>query len=589
MKKSINLLFFLFAGVLLAQETSQAKDSVKTEVINVVTSFAPKITDAFKIKKKPVIELSQKVEKKALDYKIISVPVASTFVPKSGTLKPINLGKRERLFDNYFSLGFGNNFNPYLETYFHKTHDYDSEYKVNLRFNLNLNPVDTELSSTFYEADANLFYKHIGRYFDWKVGFDAERNQFNWYGLPANIIFQENVINYIDPKQLYKNYKVYGGLEFEESYIKNSNIALGYFSDDYSNDEVSAEFDIAFAFPTGRFGINSEDLNIDVGAEYLAGGFNNIKNPITSEITSTSYGFLNAYLHPYYEFNLYNFDVRIGAKGYFTLDTENSINEFLPYPDVNISYPIIKQHANLYVGAIGDLINNSYQNFANLNPYVAPNLLVTQTNQVYNAFAGLKGIVNRNINYNVKASFSDEKNKPLFLINQSESNGLLTGLINSAPFNNYEFGNSFSVVYDDIKTLTFAGEAEYDYSKQLSLGVNFAYNLYTLTNQDEAWGLPQINGDIFGVYKKEKWYAGANIYYVGNRKGQLYLDDETIIYDIPNYVDINLNGGYHFDALFSAFLKVNNALNSSYQRHQNFNTQGIQVMAGIIWKFDSFF
>jgi len=150
------------------------------------------------------------------------------------------------------------------------------------------------------------------------------------------------------------------------------------------------------------------------------------------------------------------------------------------------------------------------------------------------------------------------------------------------------------VVYDDVQTVSFVAEVEYDFSKQLSLGLNASFNNYSVTNQDEAWLLPQLKGDLFGVYKTDKWYAGANIYFVGDRKGLNYdysdIDNINIITeDLKSYVDINVNGGYHFNPIFSAFLKVNNITNTNYQSFNNFNAQGIQVLGGIIWKFDSFF
>ena len=37
-------------------QTNKAKDTIKTEVINVVTSYTPTISDAFKIKKNPKIK-----------------------------------------------------------------------------------------------------------------------------------------------------------------------------------------------------------------------------------------------------------------------------------------------------------------------------------------------------------------------------------------------------------------------------------------------------------------------------------------------------------------------------------------------------
>ena len=90
------------------------KDSI-VEVVNVVTSYTPTISDAFKVKKNPSIVISRNTKKKKLNYSILSAPVASTFVPKSGVVKGIDVGKKERRFDNYLALGFGNFSTPFLE------------------------------------------------------------------------------------------------------------------------------------------------------------------------------------------------------------------------------------------------------------------------------------------------------------------------------------------------------------------------------------------------------------------------------------------------------------------------------------------
>ena len=188
MKKITLLLSLLFMSYIIqAQDdpiVKKANDSIRTEVVNVVTSYAPKVTDAFKIKRKPIITLSKNVEKKALDYQIKSVPVASTFIPKSGTLKPIKVGKRELLFDNYLAVGFGNNLTPYAEGYIHKNIRFESEYSAYAKFTSSSDPVaNTELDNGYYDVDVDLFYKKIGYYFDWKAGFIGQRDKYNWYML----------------------------------------------------------------------------------------------------------------------------------------------------------------------------------------------------------------------------------------------------------------------------------------------------------------------------------------------------------------------------------------------------------------------
>ena len=95
---------------------------------------------------------------------------------------------------------------------------------------------------------------------------------------------------------------------------------------------------------------------------------------------------------------------------------------------------------------------------------------------------------------------------------------------------------------------------------------------------------------ISAKYTTNKWFATTNIFYVGERKDVLYssVSPSSLggVQTLNSFVDVNLNGGYHFNDKFSAFLKVNNVLNTDYQRFANFNVQGFQVLGGITYKFD---
>lgn len=591
MKKYSILIFIAFVGQqIIAQnkpKNNKAKDSIKTEVIEVITTYAPKVTDAYKIKKKPIIKLSDNVKRKALNYGIKSIPVASTYKPKSGVLKGIDIGDRERLFDNYISLGFGNNTTPFVEGYFHNNSAFEYEYGGKLKFIASSDPVvNTPLSSSYYNASVDLFLKQEMRYFDWKLGFNAFRNKYNWYGLPSNIDFSEAALSNIEDSQTYKYYAINGEIDLPDSSLEKIEGSIGYFADSFESDEINADLKGTFSFPLGRFGLNLDDLELGTSINYLAGGFNRSY----SALDKIDYSFAVAGIHPTYLFRAYNFDIKLGAKAYFSLDIENSGNQFFAYPDIEINYPIIPKFANIYVGATGDLQTNSYRSLSNSNPYISPTATIIQTNNVVNGFGGLRGILSGDLNYDLRAGLSITNNMPLFIVNPSKSNGLSTTDTNGFTLKEYEFGNSFNIVYDNIRTINFSGEINYDYSRHLNLGMNVSFNSYNLDTQDHAWNLPELKADIFANYKEKKWYAAANLYFVGNRKGALY-NAGTIdsIIDLSSYIDINLNGGYHINDLFSVFLRANNIANNNYQTFTNFNAQGIQVIGGIIWKFDSFF
>ncbi|WGH75319.1 hypothetical protein P8625_14780 [Tenacibaculum tangerinum] len=593
MKKHLSLLVLFVAVFTNAQNknaTSKAKDTIiKTEVVNVVTSYVPKITDAFKIKQKPIIEHTKETQKKALEYQIFSVPVASTFIPKSGAMKKIDLGKRERLYPNYVSIGFGNTISPMVEAYVRRNESYDSELGVYLSFLGSLDPVEnTALSSTFYNIDLNLFYTQQERYFQWTVGLDAEKDKYNWYGLPENITFTDATVSAIEEAQSYNHFKVFGNIKPDDSFLEEANGVVSFFSDSFESAEFLVDGNAQFRFPLDNLYRELNDIYLNTTLNYIGGSFAYAYDAITP----VDYKFITFGVHPTYKFNVQDLAIQLGAKSYFSMDAENSENNFFIYPNVEVSYPIVKELANIFIGASGDLTTNMYQSFTDDIPYLSPTLDMRQTHKKYDAFAGIRGKLNHQFSYNFKASYADTENHPFFVLNQSKSDGTNIAGTNGFTFYGYEYGNSFKVVYDDIQLITFFGEVAFDGIKNLTVGANAQFNKFTLTNELEPWNVPKIKGEVFATYKTTKWYAGTNLYFVGNRKARIYdtlLTDTYTTTDLKSYFDVNFNGGYHFDDSFSVFLNLNNVLNNSYQRFNNFNVQGFQAMGGLTWKFDSLF
>ena len=199
----------------------------------------------------------------------------------------------------------------------------------------------------------------------------------------------------------------------------------------------------------------------------------------------------------------------------------------------------------------------------------------------YNGFVGAKGQLSSNVSYNFKANFRNEKNKPLFVQNYSKTDG------NLAVENGYEAGNSFNLIYDNVKTLAISGELNIDLSKEFKFGGTVEFNNYTTTTQDEAWNLPTVKSALYADYNNNSWYGGVNLYYVGKR-----YDFSTPFgglgekVELGSYVDLNLKGGYVFTDRLTAFAKANNVLSNNYERFKNFDAQGIQVLLGITYKFD---
>ena len=100
--------------------------------------------------------------------------------------------------------------------------------------------------------------------------------------------------------------------------------------------------------------------------------------------------------------------LELGAGLFYGLDSENSGNKFYIYPKVNASYKLVGDLMIFYTGVNGGLEQNSYADFVNDNPFLSPTLNMRPTNNQYTVFAGLKGKLANNINYNVTGSYLNE-------------------------------------------------------------------------------------------------------------------------------------------------------------------------------------
>ena len=66
----------VFTTICVAQERDQKKDTLDTQVVNVVKPYSPKISDAFKIKELPTINDEETTSRKEIRYNIFLVQVS---------------------------------------------------------------------------------------------------------------------------------------------------------------------------------------------------------------------------------------------------------------------------------------------------------------------------------------------------------------------------------------------------------------------------------------------------------------------------------------------------------------------------------
>ena len=209
--------------------------------------------------------------------------------------------------------------------------------------------------------------------------------------------------------------------------------------------------------------------------------------------------------------------------------------------------------------------------------------MIAPTNEQYDAFLGLKGKASNSVGYNLRVSYGSQENQPLFQANTYK------GM--SANFEGYENGNSFGVLYDDIKTLEVFGELKVELSDNFSLGLNGSFYQYDLNNQAQAWNLPDFRASLYSNFNiTEQIYAGVSFFFVGERI-DLFTNNTTpllppVEMTLESYFDLNAHVGYRVNDRFNIFLNGSNLIGNNYQKWMNFPVQGIQGLLGATYKFD---
>ncbi len=573
-KLFIVTIFIITTTSIFSQETK--KDTLRTEEITVVKPYTPTISDAFKVRTNPSTEEASTYKKENVSYSIFSIPVASTFTPSKGKVKGLKRAPRERLYQNYVSGGFGNFSSPIFEGYVHTNSTRYNDFGVFINHHSSQGGIkDLLLDDSFSNTRIDGYYKQFDRDFNWQVNAGLQRDRYNYYGLPSNVVFDDAVINNINEKQVFKNIYVGGKINFEDSFFQGATAEITNFTDDFDSNEVRL-----LVKPKLEFPISTELINAEFLVDLTAGKFN--QNYLT--LDDLKYSFLNLGFNPNFEVLRENLTVNLGAKLYYSSDLETKNTNFYAYPNVTASYKLIDEVLTIVAGVTGDLVQNTYREFTNQNPYVSPTLNILQTDKQYNAFVGAKGKLASNIGYNFKVSHTNERNKPFFIQNQTKTDGTL-----DVAFA-YEAGNSFNVIYDDTKTLRFLGEITIDASKEFNFDATVEYANYTTNTLLEAWNLPTMTATITANYQNKKWLAGAKLFYRGTTKDLVIpyglLPENGSIVKNESYLDLNLNGAYVFTNRLTAFAKINNALGNKYHTFVNYQVQTLQILAGITYKFD---
>ncbi len=233
----------------------------------------------------------------------------------------------------------------------------------------------------------------------------------------------------------------------------------------------------------------------------------------------------------------------------------------------NVYGEVQLQHNVLMIqgGWIGRYIPNSFRTLSAENPYMKDPTFLNNTKEVQ-YYGGIKATVGKHFNFNAKAAFITYNDLPLFINDAGD-------------------GKSFAVVNESkLDNLQIHGDMNFISQDKFTVTAGLDLNTYTgLHDNAKAWHLfpLKLNGSL-------RWNAFKQVLFKGDLlafSGAKALMSDGSIRNLKGGTDISAGAEFKINKRFSAWLDLNNILNSKYERWNNYPVYGLQVIGGILIHF----
>lgn len=517
------------------------KDTSKPDVVVLYAAFKPTLRNAAKINfsaATPVIDTL----KEALSYVVPAQNLFFSYQPVP--IKPLALFVDSTYTwsnNGYAKVGYGGYSTPYIETGWSFGDGKNNVTSINaIHTSSKGNLPFQQFSKTNLDILGN--YTNANNH-EWMGKFNFNTtNQFLYGYQPTTLVFNKDILQQqftniaIDADYSRKTVNDFG-ISYKPS------LGFNYFFDSKQANEFTAKLQVPV---TKKFNDQlALKLNLLADITSYKSNLVNVSNNLFSLNTTVQY-------------TANNFTLNAGI-----LPTWNN-SEVKLLPNFTAEAKINGEKFIAEAGWIGYFQKNTYQSLGSTNPWLAQptNLFNTKISEQY---AGIKGSVGNHLTYNGRVSFLSMNNMPLFV-------------------NDLGDGKTFLILPDsNLQALKIHGEIGYSIQEKFSFiaGINFFQ--FTKSNFDKPFGLLplELTGSL-------KWKLLKD----------LHLKSNVFIWDGVNYRNkllqsqklsaaIDFNAGIEYSIMnkLNLWLQFNNLLNSRYQRWNQYEVLGLNVIAGVVYSF----
>ncbi len=552
MKQKIFYILLLSISIMSAQKV---KDSVKTEVVEVKRSFDPKVQDAYKLNIDP--EINALPEKKIpVDFHIQSVPVASTFQPEKGQMAGFKPGSLvEKVYKSYAAFGVGNYTQIQADAFLY--HLVSDNLGAGMKFS-HYSSQGGQDGTITYQPFYNTNIAAV---------FDYQNNDNLWHfdtGYEGQLNYLKQDTAFVNPPEIYslKNtgnnfyLKVKG--QFKNNYFKDLSLYYNAFWNGFENNEHYLQLKTTLILP-----IKNLDLKMGIQSDLVSGntGYIGFADPVVNY--NLTYSNADFGLLPAIQIKNDNLTANLGAKIFYQNNAIYNTLQFMP--DLKVNLNLIYEKLTVFAGVTGDLNQNSQMGLSLENPYLAPTQNIVPSLTPYNIFGGFNGAFSSSFSYEVTMGYREIWHKAFYNYNPV-----------NIPVGSYD------IIYDDLGQSYFKTIFNIGVGKKLDLKLDLTYRQNDPDRLRKALFVSDFDfKSIFIFHPTTHLSFDMTLNSVGKRFFQEGSDQY-----LEAYTDLNLGVRYMVNKQFTGYLKAYNVLNRDYQIFYLYPVQKLQIMAGMVYRFD---
>lgn len=464
-----------------------------------------------------------------------------------------------------------------------------------------------ELNSAFGQKFKNIIKIGAGNYahtlFNAHLGFNPDSNQFRGIYLkhdanrrgPTNSVYSgrsENEVK-IYSKTFTNKYLLNGqisynnlntnfyGRKLDPINYPSDFLAIGYdkfyYSGSISNAKLDSKFDydaISSLNFTSSTKLDKEwiwdskfhgimHLNDELSA-YIDGSMT------LSEYTTSINNRRQLYkVKPSFLYKTNTISVHAGLNVVNEKDQSKGFNTTEWYPMVKVDVKT-NDFLHLFAGLGGDTHFYSYLQNINTNPWLDKNLELRNTKETTNLYAGFKGSNEKNIDYEVKFSYSEFENLGFFVPTAADT-------------------SKYKLIYagdsKKVQNYNVSGQVNFQLNERLLSVLKFEYNQYdNIGALQSPYAKPLYNISwINSITFRDRIIISPDIYFINGLYGFNPILNKSVKLD--DIIDLNLKANYLITKKFNAVVSVNNILGKQYQQFLNYRLQGLNYTVGVAYSF----